>query len=633
MSNGNHARKQKWNAMWAVLALALAAAAPLAAAAGGGAEPAAEASATLTAFADGQVSRTIAFGAGAQSDTSLALRMPHDAVVASAALDARVAGDSAVSSGALVFDVGADGSQDATASVTVLGETRVALPAAAIQAYLDAAAAVSGGVDVPVGVTGAAAAQWSVVLNGLAVEYSTRGNMSAAPTFNGSIGDIVVVAGETNGSAVDLSAYFEAEAGADLRYSAVVEGGGGAAAAAGVAVHLDGALADIQASDAGAWGEATVRFAAADASGQVALSNNVTVHVVPAAPTAPTVWTEARAAAEAVVVLGCGSPSLVERFQIPADAIVTEAAMTLNGSLGLSLLGITLDVLAMGEVVAGVNASELPREVELNTTAINQRLRAQASAFGLADLDLAADVCPTGGLSGLTASNVTVTFVRGAANGTQPPAPVIAEVSIEGEADGRVESDTGLTLALESEGGEGAGTQVAWFVDGEVFAEGEVAEGVSLCEGEHTIEARATTSAGVHTYRKSVNATPREGVEAQIAINGVVTAAVDSGTELILELRTPRPMAAGAEVEWYVDGKFAGRGQVLADVVLTAGVHSVEARESSNGSVQTYAAQVTALPVESAPLVPPAMLVGALLAVGLLAAGVALSRRRRRGAP
>jgi len=272
-----------------------------------------------------------------------------------------------------------------------------------------------------------------------------------------------------------------------------------------------------------------------------------------------------------------------------------------------------------------VNGTDLPREIELNASALNAGLAGQASAFGLVNLDFGADVCPSGALSGLTVSNISVTYVRGALNGSAAPEPVIADIAVEGSAGASVAADEQLTLELLTNATLGA--QVDWFVDGKLAGSGETLASVALCQGEHTVEARTTVDAAVHTYRTTVNATARADAEAQIAINGLVTAAVQSGQSLILELRTPQPMAADAKVDWFVDGKFAGSGQVVANVTLAAGVHTVEARSNTSGTVHSYASQVTANPVPPATNLVAALAVSALLAAA--AAGIVLARRRR----
>lgn len=613
----------KTNAMLAVLALSLLT--PLTAALGEESGATTTSNATLSAFADGTVSKTLTFAAGADAASSVLIHLPQGSVVADAALTARATADSAVSSGALVFDVGADGTADATASVNVLADTRVEIPANAVNAYLETHGFANAAVDVVVKITGAAASGWSVVVDDLKVDYALRGTVAARPTFTGEVGAVAVVAGETNFSAVDLGAHFAS--GGNLTFSGALAADADASAS-GLAVVVNGTHADIRASNPDFWGEVLVHFAAVDASGQVALSNDVAVHIEPRPVSQPTVRTEARTGAEAVLVLGCGSPGLVERFEIPSDAIVTDARMTVEGAVSASLLGTTVEILAGAEAAAGLNGSELPRAVELNTSVLNAGLSGQASAFGLVNLDFGADVCPSGALDGLTVSNISVTYVRGALNGTAAPEPVIADIAVEGEAGAQVAADEDLTVQLLTNKTLGASSQVQWYVDGKLSGSGETLTSVELSQGEHTIEARTTADAAVHIYRTTVNASARAGAEAQIAINGAVTAAVKSGESLILELRTPQPMAAGANITWYVDGKLAGRGQVLADVRLAAGVHTVEARSNSSGTIHSYAAQVTANPVP-----PSANIVAALAVSGLLAAaavGIVVARRRSR---
>ena len=623
MFGNNTKRIGKTNAMMATMALCLAAFAPLALAANE--DPVAASNATVSAFADGSVSKTLTFAAGADSTASIALRLPHDAAVARASLEASAAASSAVSSGALVFDIGADGTADATASVNVFGKTTVELPKAALQAYLDAHGQANGSVDIPVKVTGAAAGSWQAVLGGVSVDYASGASIAIKPVFMGAIGAAAVVAGETNYSAIDLGAHFAGASDGNLTFSAQFAADA-QTSAAGVSFETNGTRVDIRASNPDFWGEVRVVFAGADASGQVALSNEVVVHVEPRPVTVPTVRTDARLGAQAVLLLGCGSPDLVERFEIPADAVVTQATMTVEGAAGASLLGATVEILAGAEAAAGVNASDLPRTVELNASALNARLDGQASAFGLVDLDLSAEVCPSGALTGLTASNITVTYVRGGGNVTAEP--VIAAIAVDGAVEADVESDAGLTLELQTDEALNASSRVEWFVDGKLVGEGQTLTSVALCQGEHTVEARATAGAVVHVYRTTVNATSRAEADAEIAINGMVTTAVQSGESLILELRTAQPMAADAEVEWYIDGKLAGRGQVVADVELAPGVHTVEARSNSSGTIHTYAAQVTAEPLPLVSNLAAALLVSGLLAA--LAAGFVAVRRRRR---
>jgi hypothetical protein len=625
MVENNGKRIGKSNATLAVLGLLLGALLPLAAAASESPATTASSNATLSAFADGSVSKTLTFAAGADARALVELRLPKDAAVADASLEASASGTSGASTGALVFDIGADGTADATASVTVRGATKVVLPGAAIEAYLGAHGVANSTVDVPVRITGAASAPWQAVVSGVDIEYATDAQLIVAPTFVGEIEAAAVVAGQTNFSAVDLGAHFAGGSGGNLTFSAQLAADA-QTSASGVSVVLNGTRADLRASNPEFWGEVQVRFAGADANGQVAFSNEVAVHVEPRPVTVPTVRTDARLGAQAVLTVGCGSPGLVERFEIPADAVVTEARMTVQGSVVASLLGGTIDILAGAEAVAGVNASDLPREVVLNASALNAQLRGQASAFGLVDLDLAADVCPSGSLDGLAVSNIAVTYVRGG-NATVRPEPVIAAIAVDGQVDAQVGADQGLTLELVADEALNSSSQVDWYIDGKLAGSGETLSSVELSQGEHTVEARATAGAVVHTYSATVNATSRAEAQAQIAINGAVTTAVESGESLILELRTPQPLSGNASVEWYVDGKLAGRGQVLAGVELTPGVHSVEARENSSGTVHSYASQVNAAGTAPTAGLAAALVVSAALC--LCAVGAVAWRRRR----
>jgi hypothetical protein len=610
----------KSNACLAVLALILLA--PFAGAAGS-ATGSASSNATLQAFADGTVGKTLAFGAGADADSSVLVRLPRNATVASASLDATIAGNSTASSGALVFDVGADGVADAAASVSILGTTRVDLPAQSFNAYLASQGSASGNVEVPVKVTGAASSAWTVVLDGLAVEFSSDVDVQATPHFAGEIAAMAVVAGGVNRSQVDLGAHFT---GSNLTYSARLAADADASAS-GVVVVVNGSNVDILSANANWWGQVAVKFAAADAAGQVAFSNDVVVHVTPGPMQVPTTRTEAQVDARTVVVAACGAPVVVGTFKVPSDAVVTQAKMSIEGAVGFEALGATVGIVTGLEAVAGVNLSDLPASVELNASALNARIRGSASSWGLVDLDLAADVCPSGATANLRVGNLSVTYTRGAVNATASSG-TIAGIAVGGALSGEVTADEALRLDLETNGTLASGTQVSWYLDGKFAGSGSTLQGVTLCRGNHTVEARATAGTSLQVYRTTVKAAAKTAAQAAIAIDGIVTAAVKSGTTLIVELRTPEPMSADASVDWYIDGRFAGHGQVLANVTLAPGTHSVEARSTAGGSVHTYASEVTASSAPSAANVTAAVLVCAAILAATLGA-VAVRHRKR----
>jgi len=325
----------------------------------------------------------------------------------------------------------------------------------------------------------------------------------------------------------------------------------------------------------------------------------------------------------------CLGPSYKQHFSLPADAIVTAASMRLESGLNLTALGLTVDVLAGAEALASVDVSKLPAQVDLNASALNAQLRAEQSAWGLVGVDLGVKACPVGGLAELKVSNVSVTYTRGPSNGSASAGPIIAAIEVNGNVSGTVENSNLVTLEVQTPQPLPAGAKVDWYIDGNLVGSGQVVTNVALGYGNHTVEARAQTTTSAHAFVTQLRATARPLVGAAIAFGGAVTSSVKSDTAVAIELRTARPLQAGARVDWYIDGKFAGTGSVLANVSFTPGVHTVEARTSANGSVETYSTQVQA----SGGAAPLDSLGTALAASGAIVAGIAgpaLWRRRSR---
>jgi DNA-binding MarR family transcriptional regulator len=326
------------------------------------------------------------------------------------------------------------------------------------------------------------------------------------PAFAGSVPDLVVVAGGSNLSAYDLAAHFSDPDGDPLSFSTTIVGGYDALQAA-VTLSLNGSRVDIRSANASWWGPLTVDFYASDGN-STTKSNNVTLHVLPAAAAAPETRTVTLLSRYTFLEVGCGDASYTERFVIPVDATITNASVALATGLNFTALGASVQVSAANAPLDSVNASALPTSLDLNASALNARFASLEASWGLRTLEIGVTACAITGIAEITVVNVSVTYTRG----TWIPigtVPTLLSIAVNGVVNGTVEAGAPVALEVLANGTLGAPIEVAWYVDGSFVGGGAVLGNLSLSPGTHRVEVRVSNGTSVQTYSVTVSAAAR----------------------------------------------------------------------------------------------------------------------------
>jgi DNA-binding MarR family transcriptional regulator len=377
----------------------------------------------------------------------------------------------------------------------------------------------------------------------LLMEGGALGAPNQAPVFAGAIADLQVVGGESNLSALDLSAYFSDPDGDALTYSAQIVGGYDATQA-DVTLAVNGTLVDLRSGNASWWGALRGDFFAQDTQGQITESNNVTIHVIPA-PLNET-RSEARLFGLEGLGMGCGFYLDVPWGPIPANAVITTATIQLANGRNATALDATLNVTSGASLIGSANTSNLPLELQLNATVLTAEIHGLPSEWGTVEIRIKVTGCPIGGIAELWIGFVNLTYTRSSQGGASGPWPAAPFISFNGAVTASVDSDATLTIGLQSDQPFPPGAQVNWFVDGVLVGHGQALSNVTFAPGEHRVEARVQSGGTVRSYFTSVSARPRVTVGdpnsqlvATVAILGLLTfgvaaARTERGSWLIL---------------------------------------------------------------------------------------------------